>query len=295
MIFVAENINIMSKKYGKAMRSREPKPIQELAVKLTENGADVLDLNLGPARKNGPEMMAWLVETVQEVTDLPLYLDTTNADAVEGGLKVYKPKGGPAVINSISAVEKQMDREMPMVKEYNCEYVALMYGVDGIPRDENERGILASELMMKAMEYELPNEKAWFDPVVVPVSSQQIPLQGCTTFFGMISAIAEGAKSTCGLSNVSNGAPEALRPILNQTYMCILKYLGLYGAIVDGLDPELVAFCKDQREDTVNFVARFVNEEEVDLGSLNEDELRFAKTARVLLNKVLYSDSWLEL
>jgi len=292
---VAENINIMSKKWGKAMKAKDPKPIQELAAQLTENGADLLDLNLGPARKNGPEMMDWMVRTVQEATDLPLYLDTTNADAVEAGLKAYQPKMGPAVINSISAVPEQMERELPLVKEFNCEYVALMYSKEGIPRDENERGILASELMTAAAEYGVSNEQAWFDPVVIPVSSQQIPLQGCINFFPMIEAIAPGAKSTCGLSNVSNGSPERLRPILNQCCMAILINCGMYGAIVDGLDHEMIAFCKDQRNDIVEFVGKVYNEEEIDMGALNDEEKKWAKTARVLLNRVLYSDSWLDL
>jgi len=103
---VAENINIMSKYTGNAMRERDPKPIQEWAEKLTERGADVLDLNLGPARKGGPEMMQWLVKTVQEVTSLPLFLDTTNSEAIDAGLQVYVPKSGAAIINSIMATPR---------------------------------------------------------------------------------------------------------------------------------------------------------------------------------------------
>ena len=90
---VAENINVMSKRLGPAMRGREAKPIQEMAVKLTEAGADYLDLNIGPARKKGEEMMEWVVKTVQEVTDLPLFMDTMNTSAMEAGLKAYKDKG----------------------------------------------------------------------------------------------------------------------------------------------------------------------------------------------------------
>ncbi len=119
---VAENINIMSKYTGNAMREKDPKPIQEWAEKLTERGADLLDLNLGPARKGGQEMMQWLVKTVQEVTDLPLFLDTTNNDAVEAGLQVYKVKKGRAVINSIMAKPDRMDMQMPLVTKYRLRY-----------------------------------------------------------------------------------------------------------------------------------------------------------------------------
>ena len=120
---VAENLNIMSKYTGNAMREKDPKPIQEWAVKLTERGADLLDLNLGPARKGGPEMMQWLVKTVQEVTDLPLFLDTTNSEAIEAGLQVYQNKSGRAVINSIMATPERMALQMPLVNKYDCDMV----------------------------------------------------------------------------------------------------------------------------------------------------------------------------
>ena len=135
---VAENINIMSKYTGNAMREKDAKPIQEWAVKLTERGADLLDLNLGPARKGGPEMMQWLVKTVQEVTHLPLFLDTTNSEAIEAGLQFYVPKSAPAVINSIMATPERMALQMPLVAKYGCDMVGLMWGPEGIPRDEND-------------------------------------------------------------------------------------------------------------------------------------------------------------
>ena len=178
---VAENINIMSKYTGNAMREKDPKPIQEWAEKLTERGADLLDLNLGPARKGGQEMMQWLVKTVQEVTDLPLFLDTTNNDAVEAGLQVYKVKKGRAVVNSIMAKPDRMDMQMPLVTKYDCDMVGLMWGPDGIPRDENERSVLLDSMMTKAGECGIGFERIWFDPIVVPVSSQQIEAQGCNT------------------------------------------------------------------------------------------------------------------
>ena len=149
MIIIAENINIMSKAFGAAIRAKEAKPIRELAARLAEAGADYLDLNLGPARKGGAELMEWLVRTVQEVVDLPLYLDTTNADAVEAGLKAYQPKKAKAVINSVPAVPDRMEREIPLAKRLGAGVVALCYGPEGIPRDENERGALAAELLYR--------------------------------------------------------------------------------------------------------------------------------------------------
>lgn len=291
---VAENINIMSKYTGTAMRERDPKPIQEWAEKLTQKGADVLDLNLGPARKGGPEMMQWLVKTVQEVTDLPLFLDTTNNEAMEAGLQVYQAKGGPAIINSIMATPERMTLQMPLVNKYDCEMVGLMWGPQGIPRDENERSVLLDSMMTKAAEDGIALERIWFDPIVVPVSSQQLELQGCTTFMQWLPEIAPGCQSTCGLSNVSNGSPDELRDILNRVYLCMLKKCGITSAILDGFDEEIVKIAHDQSLDLENLVGRIMDGEEVDTAGIGKKEIDYVKTTRLLLGQSLYSHSWLE-
>lgn len=292
---VAENINIMSKYTGSAMRERDPKPIQEWAQKLTERGADLLDLNLGPARKGGPEMMQWLVKTVQEVTDLPLFLDTTNSEAIEAGLQVYVAKGGAAVINSIMATPERMAMQLPLVSKYGCDMVGLMWGPDGIPRDENERAVLLDSMMTQAAEHGISLEQIWFDPIVVPVSSQQQELQGCTTFMQWLPDLAPGSQSTCGLSNVSNGSPDELRDILNQVYLCVLKKCGITSAILDGFDETIVKIAHDQMSDLESLVGRIFDGEEIDLSGLSKQELDYVKTTKLLLGHSLYSHSWLEL
>jgi len=295
MYVIAENINIMSNVIGAAMRGRDPKPIQDLAVKLAEAGADYLDINLGPARKGGPELMEFVVKTVQEVAQKPLYLDTMNVDAIEAGLKAHNNSWGKPVINSIMARPERMDALFPLAQKYESALVALVYGPEGLPRDENERALLATDLMAKGMEFGIPNEDVWIDPIVVPLNSQQQQVLGCTNFVMMLPEMAPDYKSTCGLSNVSNGSPEKLRPLLNQTYLCILRKCGMKGAILDGLDPEILSFARDERANIEAVVGRIVDGETVDLSTLSEEEVRFAKTAKVLMNHSLYSDSWLEL
>jgi 5-methyltetrahydrofolate corrinoid/iron sulfur protein methyltransferase len=292
---VAENINIMSKYTGNAMREKDPKPIQEWAEKLTERGADLLDLNLGPARKGGQEMMQWLVKTVQEVTDLPLFLDTTNNDAIEAGLQVYKVKKGRAVINSIMAKPDRMDLQMPLVIKYDCDMVGLMWGPDGIPRDENERSVLLDSMMTKAGELGIGFERIWFDPIVVPVSSQQQELQGCTTFMQWLPDLAPGCQSTCGLSNVSNGSPDELRDVLNQVYLILLKKCGITSAILDGFDDEIVKIAHDQVPDLEALVGRIFDGEDVETAGMDKREIDYVKTTKLLLGQSLYSHSWLEL
>ncbi|GAG86531.1 unnamed protein product, partial [marine sediment metagenome] len=252
MILIGENINVMSKTIGPALRERNPKPIQELAKAEVEAGVDYLDLNIGPARKAGDELMAWVVNTVQEVTDLPLSLDTTNPVAMEAGLKVHK---GRALINSISLA--RMDEELPLAKKYNAHMIGLLWGREGMPRDANERGMIAAELMYKADEMGIPNEDIWFDPIVTPaVNVDTNQAKPCLEFMSMLQDIAPGCKSTAGLSNISNGTPTPLRPYLNRTYLMMLLKYGLYSAIVDAFDSELIKIAKNEKPELVDLVHR---------------------------------------
>lgn len=292
MMLIGENLNVIAKKIGEALKERDPGPIREMAEAEVKAGVDLIDINLGPARKAGPELMEWVVKTVQEVTDLPLSLDTTNVEAIEGGLKAYK---GKALINSISARPERIDALMPVAKKYNASFIALTLGIEGIPRDANERGMLAAELIAKAAEYGLPEEGMWLDPIVLPINTQQIQVQGCTEFVMMLAELAPNCKSTCGLSNISNGAPAHLRGILNRTYMIMLKRYGMYSAIVDAFDAELRAIAKDQRPELEQLVYKVMDGEPVETGGLSKEELEYVKTARVLVGQALYSDSWLEL
>lgn len=292
MLIIGENLNVISKKIGAALKDRDPGPIREMAEAETKAGVDLIDINLGPARKAGPELMEWVVKTVQEVTDTPLSLDTSNVEAMEAGLKVAKNK---PLINSISARPERMEALLPLAKKYNASFIALILGVEGIPRDANERGLLAAEHLAKAAEYGLPEEDMWIDPIVLPINTQQIQVQGCTEFVMMMGDIAPNSKSTCGLSNTSNGAPEHLRGILNRTYAIFLKRYGMYSAIADAFDKELWEVFKDKRLDLEALVHKVMDGEPVEMTGLSKEEQDYVKTAKVLLGQTLYSDSWLEL
>lgn len=290
MILIGESINVMSKTIGPALRKRDPKPIQELARAEAEVGADYLDLNIGPARKAGDELMTWVVNTVQEVTDLPLSLDTTNPVAMEAGLKVHKNK---ALINSISLA--RMDEELFLAKKYDAYMIGLLWGKEGMPRDANERCALAVDFIYKANQIGISNEDIWIDPIATPVSVEINQVKACLEFMSMLGDIAPECKSTVGLSNISNGAPANLRPWLNRTYLIMLMKYGLYSAIVDAFDSELVKIARDERPEIVKLVHRMMEGERPDLSSLNEEETKYAKTVRVLTGESLYSNSWLEI
>ena len=297
MILIGENLNVMVKRIGEAMRNRDAKTIQELAVAEAEVGVDYIDINLGPARKGGDELMEWIVKTVQEVVDIPLYLDTTNEIAIEAGLKAYKNKRGKAVINSIMARPERMAAELPLAQKYDAGFVALLWGPEGMPRDASERGSLAAELMAKAAEHGIPDEDVWIDPIVTPVSSQQDQVKSLLEFMMMfkdLQEMAPGLKSTCGLSNVSNGAPNQFRPILNQTYLMMTEKYGMQSAIVDAFDEDLKSFVRGEREGIKQLVHRLMDGDEPELASLTKEEAQYLKTTKVLLGHSLYSDSWLQ-
>ncbi len=296
MYLIGESLNVISKKIGTAFKERDPKPIQEEALFQKEKGMDYIDINLGPAKKDGHELMPWVVQTVQEVvTDVPLALDTSNIDAIEAALKVYKETPQPPLINSIMVRPERYERMVPLAAEHNADCIALMWGPEGLPRDENERAALCVELLYFANEAGIPNEKIWVDGIVTPVNIQQPQLMSLMTFQEMLPEISPGAKSTCGLSNISNGPPDHLRPILNQTYMVMLEKYGMYSVIADPLDDTLIDIAKGKRQDIVDLIYGMMDGNEPDIGSLSEEMQNYAKTVNVILGKTLYSDSWLEL
>lgn len=292
MILVGENINIISKTIGPALKAREPKPIQKMARAEADAGMDYLDLNIGPARKAGDEMMTWLVNSVQEVIDKPLSLDTTNPLATEAGLKACQKR---ALINSVSLQPERLENVLPMVKEYDVDMIGLLWGTEGMPRDANERCMLAVDLVYKANQLGIPNESIWIDPIVTPVSVEINQVKACLDFMAMLADITPGCKSIVGLSNVSNGTPAHLRPYLNRTYLAMLMKYGLYSAIVDAFDKELIRLAKGEMPEIVELVHRVMDGEKPDLASLSLKETEYVKTVRVLSGETLYSHSWLEI
>jgi len=296
MLCLGESLNVMSKKIGGAFKARDPKPIQEEALFQKKQGMDYIDINLGPAKKDGTELMPWVIQTVQEVVDdIPLVLDTSNIDAIEAGLKVYKPTEKAPLINSIMCRAERYEKMIPLAAEYNADFIALMWGPDGLPRDENERAALCVELLYAANEAGIENDRIWVDGIVTPVNIQQQQLMSLLEFQKMLQDIAPGAKSTCGLSNISNGPPVHLRPILNSTYMVMLERYGMFSVISDPLDEKLTDIAKDKRQDIVDVVHATMDGNAPDISSLSKELVDYVKTVDVILGRTLYSDSWLEL
>jgi 5-methyltetrahydrofolate corrinoid/iron sulfur protein methyltransferase len=294
MKLIGENLNIMSVKYGSALKAREAKPLQQLAVEQAKFGMDYIDLNIGPAGKTGEELMSWLVPAIEEVVDVPLALDTSNIKAIEAGLKACK-KNRP-LINSIMVRPERMEALLPLAAKYDAEFVGLLWGPEGMPRDENERGALCAELVFKATgEFGINPERIYIDPIQTPVNVQQIQIMSVLEFMKMFADIAPGCRSTIGLSNVSNGPPDHLRPILNQVMLIILKRHGLYSAIVDTFDTKLHEVARGKHPNLEALVYKVEDGQPIDMAALSDEEQKYVKTAKVILGQTLYSDSWLEI
>jgi len=292
MKIIGENLNVIKTVIGQAFKDRNPEPIQKLALEEQAAGVDWIDINLGPARKGGAELMEWVVKTVQEVvSDIPLALDTSNIDAIEAGLSVHQ---GAALVNSVMARSERYTVMLPMVAKYGADMIALLWGPDGLPRDENERAALAVELCYAANEAGIANEKLFIDPIITPVNIQQPQLMNTLTFMEMLQDIAPGAKSTCGLSNISNGTP--WREPLNQVYMIMLERAGMYSSIVDFEDVLLMDIAKDKRKDLVEVVYKVQDNKITSPDQIEGDKAKqFVRAARVILGHSLYSDSWMNM
>ncbi len=291
---IAESINIMGTRSGNAMKERNPGPIQEMAKEETAAGAAYLDLNIGPARKDGTELMPWVVETVQAAVDTPLCLDSTNTDAMAAGFKVVANKS-QAIMNSISAQPERMEALIPVAAEAGCDVIALLWGPDGMPRDSNERAAMAVDLMMALNEAGIPNEKILFDPIGTPITLGADQIASGLEFMMMLGDIAPGSGSTVGLSNVSNGVADHLRKYLDRTYLIMLMKYGISTAIVNSYDKELMAICRGERQELVDLVHGMMDGNEPDPASLEGAALEHYKTYKALSGQTVFSESWLEL
>jgi len=295
MIIIGENIHVIAKDVSVAIRERDAKVIQGLAREQNQSGADYIDLNVGPMKKDTEETMKWLVNCVQEATDLPLSVDTMNPVAMEAGLKFCKKR---PLINSASGKTDSKAQMLPLAKKYNCDVVVSVMTDKGMPPEIESKIESIMETVSHANELGIPNEDCWVDPIILPVSTagegQNIAV-GNLEFIKILQEVLPGVKSTVGLSNISNGVPAHLRPILNRTYLVMLGRNGLYSAIADPLDEELMAFIKGEIPKITDLIYRTMDGEEIDLSPLSQKEGAYVKTARVLMAQSLYSDAWLEI
>ena len=257
-VTIGERIHCISPVIRKAMDERDPAPILKRAAEQIAAGATYLDVNIGPAEKDGPERMMWAVKLLQENFDnVPLALDTANKKAIEAGIKVYNRTNGKPIVNSADAGSRISYIDLAAANDAIC--VALC-SADGIAKDNEERMKHCHNMLERGMSLGMEATDLWFDPLFLVVKGMQDKQMDVLNAIKMFAD--EGLKSTGGLSNNSNGAPKTLRPIMDSALVAMAMMQGLTSAIVNPCDLRLM--------ETI-------------------------KSCDIFKNHVLYSDSYLEL
>jgi len=307
MYKIGENIHIISPRVKEALANRDGGFFVELARKQKAAGADVLDLNIGPQKKAGPEVMDWLVDCIQEaVPGMTLSFDTTNLAAIEVGLKKV---GSNAIINSTSAEEERLANVPLLAAKYGAGLIALCMEKSGIPVSADARvGIAMEKLIPRAQEVGVPMDKLFVDPLILTVSGMQEYVPQAIETVRMLKMVADPPPMTVvGLSNVSNQVPPEMRPRLNQVYMVMLMGVGLDAAILDPLDAKLMDIIRivETRDASTPAGSLYLKlrdavaageelqPEAVDMSDPEQADIW--KTVRVLMNKVIYTESYLRL
>lgn len=260
MLIIGEKLSIIAKRVREAMMNKDKEPIQEIALAQWKAGAGMIDANIGPAEDGGESLMEWMVTVIQEVVPLPLCLDTTNYKAIEAGLKVHNNDWGRPMINSTSNDPERFPM-LELAARYNARIIGLTVGKGGLPADAEERAAIAAEIMARSMEYGVPLEDLYLDPLVLQIATSQDHALKVIRAMRMFQDLNDPPmKTVVGLSNISNGCPKHLRPILNNHFLALLLYEGLTAAIAD---PHEIA--------------------------------QTVKTINVILGKALYAHSYLEM
>jgi len=254
---VGERINGMFKDVRKAIQKKDPAPIVDLAQRQTAEGAAYLDINVGTAAEDQLAAMRWLVETVQGACKTPIALDSQKLPVIQAGLEVCD--GRALMINSVSGDPDKLDVYMPLAVEKNAALVALTMNVDGVPQNVDTRVEIAMTIVSKAMEHGMDLPKVFIDPITLPVTVDQKQPKFMCDVIAQLKILSDPAPSTIvGLSNISQSTTE--RPLINRICLVMLQAYGLDAAIIDVLDTEI---------------------------------MDAAITADMLLDKMIYSDSYL--
>lgn len=305
MYIIGENIHIISEKVKEALTNRDREFFMDLAVKQVEAGAKAVDINLGPRKKDFAEVWPWIIETVETVVDVPLSIDTTNVDGMEAALKTIKKQ--QPILNSTSAEPERLEKVPALAKKYGAKVIALTMRSEGIPVEADARVTIAVEqLIPRMMEIDFPMSDLIIDPLVLTVSGcQQYCPQLIETVRTLQYAWDPAPMISVGLSNVSNAVPNENRPLINRVYLAMLMGVGLQMMIANPFDEkqnDVIRWIETKDTSSplgrvYNKIAeRTANSEEIEISDFDMSDPEQAaiwKTTQILLNKVIYADSYL--
>lgn len=239
-VTIGERIHCISPVIREAMATFNPDPILERAAQQIKAGATYLDVNIGPAESNGPELMTWAVKLLQEnFNNVPLALDTANKRAIEAGIRVYNRTNGKPIVNSADAGSRISNIDLAAANDAIC--IALC-SADGIAKDNEERMMHCHHMLERGLSLGMEATDLWFDPLFLVVKGMQDKQMDVLNAIKLFAD--EGLKSTGGLSNNSNGAPKNVRPIMDSALVAMAMMQGLTSAIVNPNDLRLMETIK---------------------------------------------------
>jgi 5-methyltetrahydrofolate corrinoid/iron sulfur protein methyltransferase len=306
MYIIGENIHIISQAVKDALRDRDREFFMELALKQVEAGAKAVDINLGPRKKDYAEVFPWMIQAIETVVDVPLCIDTTNVFGMEAALKAVT-KAQP-ILNSTSAEAERLELVPALAKKYGAKLIALTMAKSGIPVGADERvGIALENLIPRCMELDIPIEDLIIDPLVLTVSGCQEYCPECIEAVRTLQYAWDPPPGiSVGLSNVSNAVPRSNRPLINQVYCAMLMGAGLQMMIADPLDKELLEVIRivEERDESTavgslylkihDRVSAMEEPQPGDVDMSDPEQAAIWKTVQILLNKVIYADSYLD-
>lgn len=306
MYIIGENIHIISNQVKEALNNRDREFFMDLAVRQVEAGASAIDINLGPRKKDWEEIFPWMVETLETVIDVPLSFDSTNVLGIEAGLKRIT-KAQP-IVNSTSAEPERLEKVPPLAKKYNAKLIALTMGKSGIPVNADERVTIALEqLIPRALEIDFPIEDLIIDPLVLTVSGcQEYAPELLEAVRTLQFAWDPPPQISIGMSNVSNAVPEKNRSLINRVYCAMLMGVDLKMMIADPFDEELketIRIIEEGDNSTpigqvyikiADRIREMDQPKQEDFDLSDPGQVAIWKTCQILLNNVIYADSYLE-
>ena len=239
-VTIGERIHCISPAIRKAMDSYDEAPILKRAAEQIAAGATYLDVNIGPAESNGPELMTWAVQLLQQnFNNVPLALDTANMAAIEAGIKVYNRANGKPIVNSADAGSRIGYIDLAAA---NDAIVIALCSADGIAKDNEERMMHCHNMLERGLHLGMESDDLWFDPLFLVIKGMQDKQMDVLNAIRAFSD--EGLKSTGGLSNNSNGMPKHIRPIMDAAMVGMAMTMGLTSAIVNPCDQRLMETIK---------------------------------------------------
>ena len=232
---VGERINPTGKKrFQQALREGDMDYVLAQAISQAESGAAVLDVNVGAPGVDEPALMEQVVKALQSVVSLPLQLDSSNAAALERGLRVYN---GKPIVNSVNGEQAVLDKLLPLCKKYGAAVVGLTMDEQGIPKTAAGRVAIAARIRDAALAAGIPLEDIYIDCLTLTASAQQ---EDVMATLDALRACKEelGVRTVLGVSNISFGLP--CRPYLNTAFLTMAMYAGLDLAIMNPASEEMM-------------------------------------------------------